>query len=174
MEQMAIFPMRNLRVTQGERSSYSHAGSLAQDHGGAAPNTNDAVFAPFDGTVMRVRQDSSHETYFVSDGAVRCPNGYVGVVTMTLMHDNVLNVKEGQHLRQGEKLGDKGGFGGGHPDAFARHSHIEVSRGVQTRQVRNTQGTWCTPEQMSLQDVFFISPDTKIIKDGGYRWTPMP
>lgn len=162
MAQKALFPMRFLRVTQDEFGTYSHKGSRAQDHGGQSGAIDNATLAPYDGMVVRVRTDSSHEMYFVSDGAVQTPCGYVGVLTTTLMHDNVLDVTAGQRVQQGSKLGDEGGFGRGKKDTFAHHAHIEVSKGKQTTQTKNSSGTYCTPNQMSLYDAFYLTPDTMV------------
>ena len=83
-----------------------------QDWGGASPLTVDPTYAPFDGTIIRIRTDgkNSHETYFQSDEPVQYANGVVDYLMMTIMHDDVIDVKEGQKLKRGEKLGDEGGW----------------------------------------------------------------
>ena len=140
----ARFPMEFLRVTQGPNVG-SHAGSKAMDFGGKDTGC-DAVYAPFTGRVVRVRTDSSHETYFESLEPVEFADGTVDYMTVTLMHDNVLDVRAGQVLHQGEKIGDEGGFGGGRPGRFGAHLHLEVSRGRGIAyQVRNAYGTPVDP-----------------------------
>lgn len=122
----ARFPMEFLRVTQGPNVG-SHAGSKAMDFGGKDTGC-DAVYAPFTGRVARVRTDSSHETYFESLEPVEYADGTVDYMTVTLMHDNVLDVRAGQVLHQGEKIGDEGGFGGGRPGRFGAHLHLMLRR----------------------------------------------
>lgn len=168
--QKCMFPLPYLRITQDEYSSYSHAGSTATDHGGKDAGSDTALYAPFDGTVVRVRADSSHETYFVSDGPVQCPDGYEGVMTLTFMHDNAPDYPAGTHLKQDEKIGDEGGFGRGKADAFAHHSHIEFSRGRQTQQCKNAKGTWQTPGGVSLYKACYISPQTQVHTGSGYAY----
>ena len=101
MAQKVLFPGTHLRITQDEYGAYSHAGSLARDDGGESTSFDSPVLAPFDGYFARVRTDSSHETYFVSDGPVECANGYVGIVTFLFMHDNVNRFSAGTHKKQG-------------------------------------------------------------------------
>ena len=107
----ARFPMEFLRVTQGPNVG-SHAGSKAMDFGGKDTG-KDPIYAPFTGKFVRVRKDSSHESYLESLEPVEFANGVVDYMTLTFMHDDVLDVKTGQIVRQGEKIGDEGGFGGG-------------------------------------------------------------
>ena len=87
------------------------------------------------------------------------------------MHDDVLDVKTGQIVRQGEKIGDEGGFGGGRPNRFGAHLHIEASRGRNIAyQVQNGAGTYCTPNQVNIWDALWVGGDVQILKDGGYSW----
>ena len=168
MEQ-ARFPMEFLRVTQGPNTG-SHAGSKAMDFGGKDTGC-DAVYAPFTGRVARVRTDSSHETYFESLEPVEFADGTVDYMTVTLMHDNVLDVRTGQVLHQGEKIGDEGGFGGGRPGRFGAHLHLEASRGRGIAyQVRNAQGTYCTPQQVDVWAALWLGADVQVLDGGGCPW----
>lgn len=98
-------------------------------------------------------------------------NGVVDYMTLTFMHDDVLDVKTGQIVRQGEKIGDEGGFGGGRPNRFGAHLHIEASRGRNIAyQVQNGAGTYCTPNQVNIWDALWVGGDVQILKDGGYSW----
>ena len=131
----------------------------------------DAVYAPFTGRVARVRTDSSHETYFESLEPVEFADGTVDYMTVTLMHDNVLDVRAGQVLHQGEKIGDEGGFGGGRPGRFDAHLHLEVSRGRNIAyQVRNAQGTYCTPQQVDVWSALWLGTDVQVLDGGGRPW----
>ena len=101
--QRALFPMEYLRVTQNENGSTSHKGSLAMDLGGR--NTGvDKVYGPCDMRIVRVRKDSSHETYAESLEPVLWADGTVDYLNFTFMHDNVLNAncKAGSIIRQGQ------------------------------------------------------------------------
>ena len=161
--------MEFLRVTQGPNTG-SHAGSKAMDFGGKDTGC-DVVYAPFTGRVARVRTNSSHETYFESLEPVEFADGTVDYMTVTLMHDNVLDVRTGQVLHQGEKIGDEGGFGGGRPNRFGAHLHLEVSRGRNIAyQVRNAQGTYCTPQQVDIWSALWLGTDVQVLDGAGYSW----
>ena len=97
----ARFPMEFLRVTQGPNVG-SHAGSKAMDFGGKDTG-KDPIYAPFTGKFVRVRKDSSHESYLESLEPVEFANGVVDYMTLTFMHDDVLDVRTGQIVHQGEK-----------------------------------------------------------------------
>ena len=144
----ARFPMEFLRVTQGPNVG-SHAGSKAMDFGGKDTG-KDPIYAPFTGKFVRVRKDSSHESYLESLEPVEFANGVV---------------------RQGEKIGDEGGFGGGRPNRFGAHLHIEASRGRNIAyQVQNEVGTYCTPNQVNIWDALWLGTDVQILNDSGYPW----
>lgn len=160
--QKVLFPGTHMRITQDEYGSTSHRGSLARDDGGESTAFDSPVIAPFDGHFARIRKDSSHETYFVSDGPVECANGYVGAITFLYMHDNNVRWKAGDHAKQGEIIGYEGGFGGGKADKFAHHTHREWSQGEHTTQAMNAYGTYCIAEQMHEYDVCFLRPDTQV------------
>lgn len=169
MSQKVLFPGTHMRITQDEYSAYSHAGSLARDDGGESTAFDSPVLAPFDGYFARVRTDSSHETYFVSDGPVECVNGYVGIVTFLFMHDNVNRFPVGTHKKQGEIIGYEGGFGNGRKDAFAHHTHREWSRGKNTTQYMNSSGTFVIANQMHEYEVCFLRPDTLVYTGSKFK-----
>lgn len=169
MAQKVLFPGTHMRITQDEYSTYSHAGSLARDDGGESTAFDSPVLAPFDGYFARVRTDSSHETYFVSEGPVECANGYVGIVTFLFMHDNVNRFAAGTHKKQGEIIGYEGGFGNGRKDAFSHHTHREWSKGRNTTQSKNGRGTYVIANQLHEYDVCFLRPDTQVYTGGGFR-----
>lgn len=175
MAQKALFFMDSMRLTQAANVG-SHKGSLATDWGGASPLTVDPTYAPFDGTIIRIRTDgkNSHETYFQSDEPVQYANGVVDYLMMTIMHDDMIDVKEGQQLKRGEKLGDEGGFYRGAAYQLANHVHVEFSRGKYTkataRQTANSQGVYCSPHQVAIEDALFVPADCTVLSGGGLNW----
>lgn len=60
----------------------------------AHPNNTgkDPIYAPFTGKFVRVRKDSSHESYLESLEPVEFANGVVDYMTLTFMHDDVLDI----------------------------------------------------------------------------------
>ena len=168
MAQKVLFPGTHMRITQGEYGVTSHKGSLARDDGGESTAFDSPVLAPFDGYFARVRTDSSHETYFVSDEPVECANGYVGIITFLFMHDNLNRFVAGTHVKQGTIIGYEGGFGNGRKDRFAHHTHREWSQGKNTTQYKNSRGTYVIANQMHEYDVCFLRPDTMVYTRSGF------
>ena len=168
MAQKVLFPGTHMRITQDEYGVTSHKGSLARDDGGESTAFDSPVLAPFDGYFTRVRTDSSHETYFVSDEPVECANGYVGSITFLFMHDNLNRFAAGAHVKQGTIIGYEGGFGNGRKDRFAHHTHREWSQGKNTTQYKNSRGTYVIANQMHEYDVCFLRPDTMVYTRSGF------
>jgi len=165
-----LFPMQTLRVTQGEDTG-SHLGSWAMDFGGR-DGGRDPVFAPCTGEIVRLRGGANGELYLWSDGCVCCPGGYVGPVTVTLLHADRFIVRQGQRVRQGEHIYDEGGLGRGRHGAFGNHLHLEVCRGhVPPRQAQNRFGSWYTVGSMlHLPQALFLPADTVVADAGGCHW----
>lgn len=173
------FPMKNLRVTQGELSTFSHAGSLAIDFGGKDTGS-DKLYAPCDMVVKRCRHNATGELYLESIEPVRFADGTADYARLLCVHDSSFNVSEGQIIKQGEYFYDEGGMGSGNPNKFAIHVHIEGGKGKWTSctQFRNTQGTYVCEKQSHLYDMFILDNDTVIEVDkktgapldGGYAW----
>ena len=110
------------------------------------------------------------KTYFQSDAPVQFANGVVDYLMMTIMHDGVIDVKEGQQLKRGEKLGDEGGFIAAQPISY-EPSHVEFSRGKYTkataRQTANSQGVYCSPNQVAIEDALFVPADCTVLSAAG-------
>ena len=169
--QLFKFPMETLRVTQGENSTYSHAGSLAMDFGGKDTGA-DKLFCPCDMVVKRTRQKANGELYLESVEKVQFADGTADYARLLCMHDGAFNVKEGQLIKQGEYFHDEGGMGAGNPNKFANHVHIEAGKGrwKSTTQSPNAKGTYVIENQAHLYDLFTIGADVHIVASGGYSW----
>ena len=165
------FPMQYLRVTQGENSTYSHAGSLAMDFGGKDTGS-DKLYCPCDMIVKRCRQNATGECYLESIEPVLFADGTSDYARLLCIHDSTFNVHEGQIVKQGEYFYDEGGMGSGNPNKFATHVHIEAGKGKwkSCTQFANSQGVYVCENQAHLYDLFLLGDDV-IIKDaGGYSW----
>ena len=166
-----MFPMEFLRVTQRPGIG-SHLGSKAIDLGGRDTG-KDKVFAPFSGTIVRVRQNANGEVYLKSDGPVLLANGKVAQngVLVTFIHDNAFNVKQGQHVTQGQYIYDEGGKAHGVAGYYGNHLHMELSDGkASAMQAKNRFGVYCTPLQMSIPDSMMLGNDVQVLDGGGYNW----
>lgn len=165
------FPMEFLRVSQGEKNTYSHSGSLAMDFGGKDSGI-DKLYCPCDMKVMRCRHNANGELYLESTLPVKFADGTEDYARLLCMHDGSFNVTEGQILTQGQYFYDEGGMGAGNPNKFASHVHIEAGKGKwkSTTQAPNSYGTYVIEDQTSLYDLFILGDDVQIIGDGGYSW----
>ena len=165
------FPMEYLRVTQGENSAYSHAGSLAMDFGGKDRGA-DRLYCPCDMVVKRTRKNANGELYLESVDKLQFADGSVDYARLLCMHDGTFNVKEGQVLKQGEYFYDEGGMGAGNKNKFATHVHIEAGKGKwkSATQSKNSKGTYVIENQAHLYDLFIVGDDVVILDDGGYSW----
>ncbi len=165
------FPMEYLRVTQGELSGYSHAGSLAMDFGGKDSGV-DKLYCPCDMVVKRARKAANGELYLESTQPVLFADETTDYARLLCMHDNAFNVAEGQILKQGEYFYDEGGMGSGNPNAFGTHRHIEAGKGkwISCTQSKNAQGTYVIENQTSLYKLFIVGDDVIILDSGGYMW----
>lgn len=166
-----MFPMEFLRVTQ-KSGVGSHLGSLALDLGGKDTGI-DRIMAPCSGTIVRVRENANGEVYLKSDGPVLLASGKVAEngVLVTLIHDNHINVKQGQHVKQGEYFYDEGGMSHGVAGYYGSHLHIELSDGkASPMQAKNRFGAYCTPLQISIPDGMMLGNDVQVLDGGGYNW----
>ena len=169
--QKFLFPMEYMRITQGELSEYSHAGSLAMDFGGK-DGGSDKLYAPCDMVVKRCRANATGEMYLESIDKVQFADGTADYARLLCIHDSVFNKKAGDVIKQGEYFYDEGGMGRGNPNKFATHVHIEAGKGKwkSTTQSPNSKGTYVCERQEHLYNMFFIPENTVVLNDGGYSW----
>ena len=159
--QVALFPLENMRVTQGVNDTYSHKNSLAIDL-----NTRgvwDKVYAPFDCKVVSKRT-KHNEVIFQSLKPVLCADGNKSIVVLKLLHDNdISDITVGKTFKQGDKIYDEGGTGANGTVVYANHIHLSVSKTPYDSKV-----SWFDVD-VRPELVFFIN-DTKIIDNEGYNW----
>lgn len=165
------FPMEFLRVTQGEKDSYSHADSLAMDFGGKDGGA-DRLYCPCDMVVKRCRYNANGELYLESTLPVEFADGTTDYARLICLHDNAFNVTEGQVLLQGAYFYDEGGMGGGKAGKYANHVHMEAGKGKwqSCTQQPNSRGTYVIENQSSLYDLFILGDDVQILDGAGYPW----
>jgi hypothetical protein len=171
------FPMNVLRVTQGygvayggvKANTYSHAGGYALDLGGADGGA-DWLYAPCD-MVVRRTYGSYNAVWFESLEPI---DGVGSTVIMLCLHMNnadrdALGIKIGKVFKAGEKCYREGMAG----KVTGTHVHIELGKGPMkgTGWKENAQGVWVINEPLVPSEVFVLKKDTKVLNDGGYKWT---
>lgn len=169
--QKCLFPMDYLRITQKENTG-SHKGSLAMDFGGKDTG-KDTLYAPFDCKVVRQRPKANGELYIESLKPVKLADGSIDYVHLLFMHDNnTYNLKDGDILLQGDAFYKEGGMGGGNPNKFANHVHIEGGKGRwnNPKQFLNSQGTYICENQCELDKLFMLPHSTINLNDTEHRF----
>ena len=171
------FPMDTLRVTQGygvtyggvKANTYSHAGGYALDLGGADGGA-DWLYAPCD-MVVRRTYGSYNAVWFESLESI---DGVGSTVVMLCLHMNnadkeALGIKMGKVFKAGEKCYREGMAG----KVTGTHVHLEIGKGPMkgTGWKENAQGVWVINEPLVPSEVFLLKTDTKVVNNGGYKWT---
>lgn len=159
--QVALFPLDRLHITQGENGSYSHQGSLAIDFIGST--TLYPYYAPFDCTLKWKASDGSGYIY-QSNSPVRWVNGSLAYACVYVGHDNT-DYTVGRQVNQGQLLGRTGTRG----NVTGDHLHLEVSQGEYLGMTQNSYGVWVLKNQVSMVQLFDVR-DTVRVNDYGYSW----
>jgi len=155
--EVALFPMEVMTITQAPFGEFSHKDRKSIDLGGKDGGI-DPVFAPYSGTVQRV-VGAENAVYLLSDGPVLCVDGVERLLTAVFIHDNEIQVKTGQKVKQGEHFYDEGTAG----RATGNHIHLDVASG------HHTTYAGVLANALLPQHVFATN-DTVIRKDGNLVW----
>lgn len=168
-QEVCLFPMQYMRITQGENGFASHKGDLSIDNAGKDTGI-DPVFAPVSARlVWKDKPGSGNGMLWESVYPVLLANGSVSYIHWILWHDNyVSDFYVGQIVNQGVRIGDEGNAG----NATGNHSHIGFGSGKAPTGyplVKSQYGTWVLAKAMHVYDACYIN-DTTIIANGGYAW----
>ena len=155
--------VKDLNVTQGMNSSFSHKGVLAIDMGKAC----EYLKAPFTGIVKRT-YPTDNEVWLESVDKVMFANGTIDYMTLLVMHDNsITSLPVGRVVNQGEIFYQPGTKG----YATGPHIHITVGRGKFFGKgwYKNSNGQWCINNQYDITKALFLHKDVKV-SNGMYNW----
>ena len=159
-KQIALFPLENLRITQGV-DGLCHDGTIFYSHKGTkAIDVNtlrvwDIAYAPFDCKVVKKTTEYGR-VFFQSLEPIYCADGVDRVLKLKLLHDeDTTDITLGETFKQGDKIYDEGGQGKYKPNDYPHHIHIEVFDE--------------NDKPLHPADVFFVN-DTKLIETMGYDW----
>ena len=163
--QVALFPLEYMNISQGEDGGYSHQGRWAIDFLGWGPNgrvLECPYYAPFD---CHVVQHASYYNVWQSNNRVVTPNG-LEYCSFVVMHDENPPAL-GTYKNMGEKIGETGikTSPGGTP-VTGDHVHIQGCNGVFAGW--NVGGTDLLNRE-HIYNLFFVN-DTVIIDDFNYNW----
>ena len=165
--QKCLFPMEYLRITADENYK-THKGSYAVDLGGKDTG-KDMAFAPCDLEVIRVRPNANGEVYFQSIEPVKFADGTIDYFRMLLLHDSTAEhrMSTGDTVVQGDWIYTEGGMGGGDPECFGNHIHIEVGKGKweNPKHLQLSNGNFSIEKPSKIEDIFFVPKSTIVMEN---------
>ena len=164
----AVLLMDYLRVTQSSNGNFSHKGDYAIDIAGKDSGI-DSLKAPFTGIVKRI-YNNGNAVWLESVDKVLYADGTSDYMTVLTIHDNdITNLKVGDIVKQGTSYYNEGTSG----NATGNHIHLSTGKGKFTGNgwYKNSYGNWCINNQIEVNKALFLLNTTKIISDGGMKWT---
>jgi hypothetical protein len=128
---------------------------------------SESYFAPATSICKKIYYDSG-QSMWQTTGNVRCPNGYVGIVTYMIVHDNdISDLWVGKIVNMGERLGEFGTKG----NATGSHCHIEFSQGSDTSWFKNQYDNYMFNNEKDPEEVCFMDNTNILNGYGNWRYT---
>ena len=161
--QVSLFPLEYIYISQGENGSYSHQGILAIDFLGWDANgrvLQCPYYAPFD---CRVVYHYSWYNVWQSINPVMTPTGKK-IVTFEVAHD-ANPPALGTVKSQGEEIGRTGVNG----EATGDHVHLNSAFGTYQGFYTVSSGKRQLINSSHIYNTFYVN-DTTILNGYGYNW----
>lgn len=170
--EVALFPMADMYLTQGEHGSVSH--DLAMDFQGWSNGQRVyqcPYYAPFSCTCVRAGGSGENYRIFTSDTPVHCADGGFSVLTFVVMHDNNPIANEGDHFTQGDLIGHSGTARPAGTQPMGDHLHLNVAWGGYAGWSPTSYGPpyYELTNSIHIYDGLYVN-DTVLTVDGGYNW----
>lgn len=167
-----LCPFTDMYITQGSNSNSSHRGIMANDVRGIKSGVRYPYYAPCDLKAVAL-YPSSGQVMWTSLNKVRFANGRIDYATIMTAHDDTMDAKIGQIVRQGNQLGNMGNKG----LSSGIHCHIQISQGNNTKWYKKSSWTYNGrvydiygfENEYDLDDCYFID-DTNILNGMGGNW----
>ena len=169
--QLAVFPMDNIDISQGEYGDYTHTvgrnEQLAMDFMARDASNNwlhkYPYYAPFDSEVIDIYHDWAQVIWRSTTKVFGVDGTRHDVITYSTVHDwNYNQWSIGDRVKQGDLIGhtgDNGGGGGG-----GDHLHLQLFN-TNYHPFPST-----TSQQLHIYDVMDTSNVKVWFRDGGYPW----
>lgn len=134
--EVALYPLESIRITQTCHGSTSHSSykvnntGLWDVTGMDGDNPKGYIYAPFSAIVKCVLTGKSNgnQTMLQSKNKVHLANGKLDYACFGFAHDNKLDIKVGQEVKQGQFIGNCGSYG----NVTGVHSHFLIGQGKWT------------------------------------------
>lgn len=165
--QVLLFPLPYIYISQGEGGSYSHAGTLNIDflgYNGSQIVNNQDYYAPCD-IICKVKNTTAYYCCWESVNEVWCADGVLRKISIMNIHGDYLP-DVGTIIRQGEKMGVTGSYG----QASGDHVHLNFANGAYAGQEQvPPDDNWELKNSNHIYDLCYVN-DTGIIVGYGYDW----
>ena len=162
--QISLFPLEYMNISQGEGGSYSHQGSYAMDFLGWGANGRIykcPYYAPFD---CHVVQHASYYNVWQSDNMVITPTGKKYVSFVVMHDDNPPPL--GTTATQGDLIGHTGTNDSGTGQLSGDHVHLD---GANNKFVGWMSGGKDLINREHLYNLFYVN-DTVLYYPMSYNW----
>lgn len=169
--EVALFPLPYLYMTQDEDGDYSHAGTYNIDFvgwNGSSQVYQAPVYAPVSMKVISTSLSyyGGNAVIFESLNPVHLPNGVLDYMTIMFMHDsNPPYTTVGQTVAQGQVCYHTGTYG----QVTGDHVHTCVGQGQGGYFVQRPSGNWDLSNRIHYWDGVFVN-DTTIVQGYGHNW----
>lgn len=159
-----LCPFTDMYITQGSNGTYSHKGIMANDVRGKVAGIKYSYYAPCTSKCLKIYPEAG-QVMWQSINKVRFSNGRIDFATFMTAHDDTMDAKVGQVVKQGEQLGNMGTKG----NTTGVHCHIEVSQSNDTSWTKNKYGIYHFNNEYDLDDCYFVDY-TNILYGRGGSW----
>lgn len=171
--EVLLYPLESIRITQSYKGSTSHASFQVTDTGLwdvtgiTGDNPKGYIYAPCSGFIRLIKTGfvNGNTVILESKDKVHLPNGLCEKICLGYGHDNVLDVKEGQEVEQGQFIGNCGNYG----NVTGIHSHVMIRVGawiygktIPTCWNKNGYKIFYMPNAISIDEFFFKNNVRKI------------
>lgn len=161
-----LCPFTDMYISQGSNGEYSHKGIMANDVRGKIAGIKYPYYAPCTCKCLKTYPVTG-QVLWQSVNKVRFANGRIDYATFMTAHDDTMDAKIGQIVKQGSQLGNMGMKG--LSNITGVHCHIEVSQSNDTTWKKNKYGNYMFNNEYDLDDCYFVD-NTNIIKGMNGNW----
>ena len=167
--EVALFPIDEIYITQGEYGSISH--DLAMDFVGWSNQTGQIPHYPYYAPVsmkLVAKNYSGGQAYMVweSLNEVHFADNTIDFMSMVFMHDDNPLFNVGDTVSQGDLIGRSGSSG----FATGDHIHLNVAQGKYVGWSPTTHGGFSElTNSIHIYNALFVN-DTTLYNDYGYPW----
>lgn len=167
--EVALFPLEYLYMTQDSGGDYSHAGTYNIDFSGWGASGRVKLcpyYAPCKMKVVNTQWDpNSHNIVWESTEKVLLANNQVDYLTIAFAHDNNLLYKVGDVVEQGTLIGHTGTTG----HVTGDHVHICCGQGHYRGMTKRSTGNWDLTNRIEMWDALWVN-DTVIVRGYDHKW----